>query len=110
LLITPAAIQARRAKAKAPIAGISHTVDGISPRVRACLDAGGTFVTMLFGNDGVDKEEEATEKAIRTFLGEIDAKYNNAQVRVWRQSRICGLLRSFPAVGLQIKNRSDLPL
>jgi hypothetical protein len=110
LLMTPAAVQARRAKTKAPIIGTSHTVEGISPRVRACLDAGGTFVTMLFGNDGVDTEEAATENAIRTFLGEIDAKYRGAKVKVWRQSRICGLLRAFPGVSLQIKNRADLGL
>ena len=110
LLMTPTAVQARRAKAKTPITGSLHTVEGISPRVRACLDAGGTFVTVLFGNDSVETEEAATESAIRTFLGEIDAKYKGAKVRVWRQSRICGLLRAFPGVSLQIKNRADLGL
>jgi hypothetical protein len=110
LLMTPTAVQARRAKTKAPITGASHAAEGISPRVRACLDAGGTFVTMLFGNDGVDTEESATEEAIRQFVGEIDAKYKDAKIKVWRQSRICGLLRQFPGVSLQIKNRADLPL
>lgn len=46
----------------------------------------------------------------RKFLGEIDAKYKDARVKVWRQSRICGLLRQFPGVSLQIKNRADLGL
>ena len=58
---------------------------------------------MLFGNDGIDTEEDATEKAIRQFLADIDPKYANAKIKVWRQSRICGLLRQFPAVSLQIK-------
>lgn len=110
LLMSPAAVQARRVTAKTPITGNLHTVEGISPRVRACLDAGGTFVTMLFGNDSVEREEAATESAIRMFLGEIDAKYKGAKVRVWRQSRICGLLRAFPGVSLQIKNRADIGL
>jgi hypothetical protein len=44
----------------------------------------------------------------RKFLGEIDAKYKDARVKVWRQSRICGLLRQFPGVSLQIKNRAGL--
>jgi hypothetical protein len=78
--------------------------------VRACLDAGGTFVTVLFGNDNIDMEEGATENAIRKFLGEIDPKYANANVKVWRQSKICGLLRWFPAVSLQIKNLGDFQL
>jgi hypothetical protein len=49
LLMTPTAIR-QRIDAKAIAAGGSHKPEGISPRVRACLDAGGTFVTMLFGN------------------------------------------------------------
>jgi hypothetical protein len=109
LLMTPTAIR-RRIDAKASLAGISHKPEGISPRVRACLDAGGTFVTMLFGNDAPETEEDATENAIRKFLAEIDTKYKNAKVKVWRQSTICGLLRKFPSVSLQIKNRADLPL
>jgi hypothetical protein len=109
LLMTPTAIR-KRIAAKASPAGASHELDGISARIRACLDADGTFITMLFGNDGVDTEEDAAERAIRKFLGEIDPKYNDAKVKVWRQSRICGLLRQFPAVSLQIKNRTDLGL
>jgi hypothetical protein len=107
--MTPTAIR-HRIDTRASPAGASHKPEGISPRVRACLDAGGTFVTMLFGNDGVDTEEDATENAIRKFLGEIDPKYKYAMVKVWCQSRICGLLRRFPGVSLQIKNRADLGL
>jgi hypothetical protein len=109
LLMTLTAVQRRRANGT-PIAGASHTPDGISPRVRACLDAGGAFVTVLFGNDNIDMEEAATENAIRNFLTAIDPKYASANVKVWRQSRICGLLRRFPAVSLQIKNLRDFQL
>jgi len=109
LVVTPAAVQARR-KAGARPAGNSHKPDALSPRVRACLDAGGTFVTMLFGNDGTETEEDATENGIRKFLSEIDPKYKDAKIKVWRQSRICGLLRRFPAVSLQIKNLTGFQL
>ncbi len=50
LLVSPAAIAAR-IKAKGELSGKAHKPESISPRVRACLDRGGTFVTMLFGND-----------------------------------------------------------
>ena len=109
LLITPSAVQARK-KAGARPAGNSHKPDAMSPRVRACLDAGGTFVTVLFGNDGTETEEDATENGIRKFLSEIDPKYEDAKIKVWRQSRICGLLRRFPAVSLQIKNLAGFQL
>ena len=103
LLISPSAITARKANGRKP-GDTFHTADHISPRVRACLDAGGTFVVMLFGNDSIDTEEDATEGAIRDFLAKVDGKYAAEQIKVWRQSRICGLLRAFPAVSLQIKN------
>jgi hypothetical protein len=109
LLITPTAVQARK-KARAKPGGSSHKPDAISPRIRACLDAGGTFVTMLFGNDGTDTEDNATENAIQNFLKEIDPKYKDAMIKVWRQSKICGLLRRFPAVSLQIKNLTGFQL
>jgi hypothetical protein len=109
LLLIPAAIAARKA-AKAEISGKSYTQEHISPRIRQCLDSGGTFVTMLFGDDGIDTEENATENAIRRFLAEIDPKYSHAEIKVWRQSRICGLLRQFPGVSLQIRNLQGFQL
>jgi hypothetical protein len=109
LLISPTAIAARK-KTKVGINGKSHKPENISTRVRECLDSGGTFVAMFFGNDGIDTEENATENAIRDFLADIDPKYADAKIKVWRQSRICGLLRYFPAVSLQIKNLSGFQL
>jgi len=109
LLITPKAIK-ERIKKKAGASGKSHKPEDISPRVRDCLDAGGTFVVMLFGSDNVDLQEDATENAIRKFLADIDPKYAAAKVKVWRQSRIRGLLRQFPAVSLQIKNLANFQL
>ena len=103
LLIAPSAIKAR-INSKAAPAGKAHKAEQISPRIRECLDSGGTFVTMLFGNDNIDTGENATKRAIQSFLSEIDPKYANAKINVWRQSAICGLLRQFPAVSLQIKN------
>jgi hypothetical protein len=108
LLITPTAVHARKKARAKP--GSSHKPDAISPRIRACLDAGGTFVTMLFGNDGTETEDDATENAIQTFLSEIDPKCKDARIKVWRQSKICGLLRRFPAVSLQIKNLTGFQL
>ncbi len=111
LLISKTSIAARiRAKVKAELGGKWHKRENISPRIRDCLDSGGTFVTMLFGNDGIDTEENATENAVRRFLADIDSKYTDAKIKVWRQSRICGLLRQFPAVSLQIKNLPEFQL
>lgn len=111
LLIQPKAIAARVAK-KVPPSGSAHTVGDLSPRVRECLDNGGTFVIALFGDRSIvdSTEDDATETAIRSFLTEIDGKYATAQIKVWRPSRICVLLKQFPAVSLGIKNLPDFQL
>jgi hypothetical protein len=107
LLLKPSSIEGR-VKTKGAISGKSYTPEDISPRIRDCLDHGGTFVTLLFSNDGIDSQEDATQKAIQAFLADIDPQYADAKVKVWRQSRICGLLRHFPAVSLQIKGMQGL--
>ena len=111
LLIAPEAIARRQKSHKGDPAGKHFSPDDMSPRVRQCLDEGGVFVTMLFGNDNADAaEDRATENAIRAFLAEIDARYANANVKVWRQSTICGLLRQFPVIAMQVKELSGFPL
>jgi hypothetical protein len=109
LLISPTAIAAR-VKAQAEINGKSHKRENISLRVRECLDGGGTLVMMFFGKDGIDAEAAAAENATREFLTEIDPQYADAKIKVWLQSRICELLRQFPAVSLQIKNLQGFQL
>jgi hypothetical protein len=83
LLIQPKAIGARKAKKGVAPSGSAHTVEDLSPRVRECLDNGGTFVVVLFGDSSTidSTEDDATENAIRAFLGEIDAKYATAQIK-----------------------------
>ncbi len=109
LLLKPSSIE-RRVKSKGALSGKTYTSDDISPRIRDCMDHGGTFVTLLFGNDGIDAEEDATQRSIQAFLADIDPKYADAKVKIWRQSRICGLLRHFPGVSLQIKGIPGLPV
>ncbi len=109
LLVKPSAIAARK-KAKASPSGKAYKVDDLSPRVRSCLDNGGTFVVALFGNDNIDTEDGATAKAIVKFLADVDVRYQSASVKVWRQSQLCGLIRKFPAIALRIKNSAGLPL
>jgi len=109
LLIRPVAIEAR-IKAKQQPSGKSYKLEDLSPRIRDCLDNDGTFVTLLFGNDGIDTEEDATVKAIGGFLADIEPRYSNAKIKVWRQRQICGLLRKFPAVSLRLKNLAGIQL
>ncbi|MDA7939865.1 MAG: ATP-binding protein [Nitrosopumilus sp.] len=64
--------------------------------IRSCLDAGGTFVVVLTG-------EDPTEKAVDGFLAHVarmleveSPAYKGARVEVWGQSAIIDILGAFP--------------
>ena len=64
----------------------------LKDRVRTCLDGKGTFVIVLFGSDTPDPTDEATRIACQEFLGEFDAKYKKADIRILRQNQIANFL------------------
>lgn len=75
----------------------------LNDRVKACLDAGGTLVAVLFGTDVPDRKENEAVRAYQSILAEIDAKYATAKVEVWRQNKISAFLERFPSVCLELK-------
>lgn len=112
LLLLPSAIKERRAaqrgsKKRGPW---QYTPEHLNTRIRSCLDQGGTFVTLLFGHDGAEREDREKENKILQFLTRIDARYANASIRVWRQTQICGLLRQAPVAAARIRWQVGSPL
>ena len=85
----------------------SPTPKDLQPRVKACLDKGGTLVVALFGSDNPDPDENATLKAFRKLLKKVSSAYENAQIEVWRQNHIIGFLKPFPSIALLV-NRRDI--
>ena len=110
LLVRPSSIQARRS-AKKKLDDWKYTSDDLSPRVRACFDAGGTFVTLLFGSAAPEEADREGEARLKAFLaGVSDGRYATASIKIWRQTQICGLLKRFPAVAARLLGRYGLPL
>ena len=72
----------------------------LSPRVKECLDAGGTLVFVLFGSDTPSRAD--AEGLLRRDLPEGPA-YDSARIEVWRQNELIGHLGRHPALRRMLK-------
>ena len=76
----------------------------LAPRVRDCLDKGGTLVFVLFGVDvppgrnGID-----AEGLLRGDLAEAYPEYADARIEVWQQDELIGHLDRHPALRRRLK-------
>lgn len=79
----------------------------LSPRVKSCIDEGGTFVVVLFG---VDKPSPRGNPAdsLRDYLREHHS-YGRADVLVWQQSDLLGFLGPHPALQRRLRHAEEAP-
>ena len=96
--------------------GILYTQDGaLRPRIRKCLDEGGTFVIALFGSDTPASAADdsaaaaAAEDLIRKDLMRANPLYENAKVEVWRQNRLIEYLERHPSLCRHLKGTAEVP-
>ena len=86
-----------------------YTRDGaLHPRVKKCLDEGGTLVMALFGTDTPASAEDA-EDAIRGDLAQANPVYGSARVEVWRQNQLIGYLERHPSLCRRLKGTAEMP-
>jgi len=81
----------------------------LRPRIKSCLDEGGTFHVVLFGWDNPSIEDDQLVNKFRGKLVSIDRKYSNAKIEVWQQNNIVSFLEPYPSLKLELKGISDLP-
>ena len=81
---------------------------GLRPRIKECLDAGETFVVVLFGTDAPDRGRDS-EDLIREDLAAADPSYGDARVEVWRQNRLIGYIGRYPALQRRLRGMSYVP-
>src|SRR6266702_3782169 len=77
----------------------------LKPRVKSCLDKGGTLVVVLFGWDGPDRKDDQLRDKFRTELEAIDQKYCTANIEIFRQNNLIGFLKPFPSLALLVNRR-----
>lgn len=80
----------------------------LKPKIKSCLDQNGRLVIVLFGSDDPEREEGANLKAFRDVLVNIDKKYANARIEVFRQNNLKSFAQRFPTLTLQLRNPSGL--
>lgn len=76
----------------------------VRPRVRSCLEDGGTLVVMLFGWDGPQGDGARRDMAGR-FLDVLSSRpgsWEGAKVDVWGRNRIVAALEEFPSLALDL--------
>ena len=73
--------------------------------IRACLDAGGTYVLVCTGIDLVESQRTDALNHIQNYLEQCG--YQQSQVDVWSQNTLRGFLDVFPSLALWITGRSS---
>ena len=79
----------------------------LKPRVKTCLDQGGTLVAVLFGSDNPESEDEQAKGRIIDVLRGIDEAYGTASIDIWRQNQIRSFVTKFPSLSLHVNRRED---
>ena len=83
----------------------SETREHLGEGIRACLDAGGTYVLVCTRIDLVDSERRDALNHLNEYLK--GCGYPNPQVEVWSQNNLIGFLQPFPPLALQVNGRSN---
>ena len=82
----------------------SGTQEHLGEGIRACFDAGGTYVLVCTGIDLVDSEHRDALNYLNEYLR--GCGYQDPRVEVWSQNTLIGFLQWFPSLALQLKGRS----
>ena len=73
--------------------------------IRACLDAGGTYILVCTGIDLVEPQRTNALNHIKNYLEQCG--YRQSQIDVWSQNNLIGFLDSFPSLTLWVTGRDN---
>lgn len=79
------------------------TLENLGSGIRACLDAGGTYILVCFRQDPVDKNYRDAIKYLKKYLKLCG--YCKPKVDVWGRSTLIGFLQRFPSLALRVTGR-----
>ncbi len=78
----------------------------LKPAIRKCLDRDGRYVLITLGHDLQPIEHSAAREDLRRLLSGVG--YKKAKVEVLGQGQLAGLVAHYPAICLDLNNRSEL--
>ena len=79
--------------------------ENLGEGIRACLDAGGTYILVCTGIDLVDSQRRNASMHIEKYLKLCG--YSDAEVDVWSQNELTGFLEFFPSLALQLNEYGE---
>ena len=75
----------------------------VKPRIRSCIEGGGTLVVLLFGWEGTGRMgDDALSERFRTALASKSGALSGARVDVWGLGRIIASLEQFPGLASRV--------
>ena len=86
--------------------GKTPNKQNLGKSIRACLDDDGTYVLVFTRIDLAILQHTKVIKYIRDFLEQCD--YPNPKVEVWSQNTLCGFLKIFPSLALEVNGRGGV--
>lgn len=86
------------------IASILLTKQGeVKPRIRSCIQGGGTLVVLLFGWDGTaHMDDDTLAERFRRTLEAKSGELAGAKVDVWGLNRIVDAIERFPGIAADV--------
>ncbi len=86
------------------IARILFTRQGeVKPRIRSCIERGGTLVALLFGWEGTDRmDDDALSERFKMALASKSGALSGASVDVWGLARIVASIEQFPGLAASV--------
>lgn len=75
----------------------------LQPRIKACLEKGGTLAVVTFGWDGPETGDDQIRGLFIDELVRIDPKYADAKLRFIRQNNLMSFLEPFPSLALRAR-------
>ena len=79
--------------------------ENLGESIRACLNAGGTYVLVCTGIDLVEPQHTDARTHIKNYLEQCG--YQHPKIEVWSQNTLRGFLDVFPSLALWIIGRSS---
>lgn len=81
----------------------------LHPKVKYCLDKGGTLIVVLFGWDNPQEKENQIENRFKSILNNIDPIYQDAKIEIWQQNHLIGFLKPYPSLIFKLKDINNIP-
>lgn len=76
----------------------------LAARVKDCMDRGGTYVVVCFGQDPTGSQRAKAEENIRTAL--TACEYRDPEVEVWGQNNLISFIQVFPSLSLRVNGHN----